>query len=90
MTRIVLDSELREKLHNLTEPQELCSVSAREWGSRRTIWNREIVEIEQNQDNQGLLTPEERAEYGYYVTFGTFVAILKSKARQLLANAQGE
>jgi len=34
--------------------------------------------------NQGLLTPEERAEYGNYVTFGTFVAILKSKARQLL------
>jgi len=40
--------------------------------------------------NQGLLTPEERAEYGSYVTFGTFVAILKSKARQLLANSQGE
>ncbi|MGO9468717.1 MAG: hypothetical protein ACLQIB_01705 [Isosphaeraceae bacterium] len=36
--------------------------------------------------NQGLLSPEERAEYGNYVTFGTFVAILKSKARQLLAN----
>lgn len=40
--------------------------------------------------NQGLLTPEERAEYGNYVTYGTFVAILKSKARQLLANSQGE
>ncbi len=40
--------------------------------------------------NQGLLTPEERAEYGNYVTFSTFVAILKSKARQLLANSQGE
>ena len=40
--------------------------------------------------SQGLLTPEERAEYGNYVTFGTFVAILKSKARQLLANSQGE
>jgi len=38
--------------------------------------------------NQGLLTPEERAEYGDYVTFGTFVAILKSEARQLLANSQ--
>jgi len=32
--------------------------------------------------NEGLLTPEERAEYGKYVSFGTFVAILKSKARQ--------
>jgi hypothetical protein len=40
--------------------------------------------------SQGLLTPDERAEYGNYVTFGTFVSILKSKARQLLANSQGE
>lgn len=40
--------------------------------------------------NEGLLTPDERAEYGNYVTFGTFVAILKSKARHLLANSQGE
>jgi hypothetical protein len=40
--------------------------------------------------NQGLLTTEEQAEYGTYVTFGTFVAILKSKARQLLANSLGE
>jgi hypothetical protein len=40
--------------------------------------------------NQGLLTPKERAEYGNDVTFGTFVAILKPKARQLLANSQGE
>jgi hypothetical protein len=40
--------------------------------------------------NEGLLTPDERAEYGNYVTFGTFVAILKSKARQLLGNSQGE
>ena len=40
--------------------------------------------------SQGLLTPDERAEYGDYVTFGTFVAILKSKARRLLASSQGE
>ncbi len=39
---------------------------------------------------QGLLTPDERVEYGDYVTYGTFVAILKSKARQLLANSQGD
>jgi hypothetical protein len=37
-----------------------------------------------------LLTPGEEAEYNTYVKFGTFVAILKFKARQLLANAQGE
>jgi hypothetical protein len=36
---------------------------------------------------EGLLTPQEHAEYGNYVKFGTFVAILKSKARQLLARA---
>ncbi len=40
--------------------------------------------------SQGLLTAEERAEYGNYVSVGTIVAILKSKARQLLANSQGE
>ena len=40
--------------------------------------------------SRGELTPEEQAEYGSYVSFSTFVAILKSKARQLLANSQGE
>ena len=29
MTRIVLNSELREKLHNLTEPLELCDEAGR-------------------------------------------------------------
>jgi hypothetical protein len=40
--------------------------------------------------SRGLLTPDERAEYGKYVSYGTFVAILKSKARQLLASTPGE
>lgn len=40
--------------------------------------------------SRGELSAAEQAEYGRYVTFGTFVAILKSKARQLLADAQGE
>ena len=35
--------------------------------------------------SRGALTPEEQAEYGGYVYFDTFIAILKSKARQLLA-----
>ena len=35
------------------------------------------------------LTPDEQAEYGTYVSYGTFVAILKSKARQLLAASPG-
>lgn len=29
MTRVVLESELREKLHNLTEPLELCDEGGR-------------------------------------------------------------
>jgi hypothetical protein len=37
--------------------------------------------------NEGTLTPEEQAEYASYVSFGTFVALLKSKARQLLAHS---
>jgi len=39
---------------------------------------------------QGTLTPDEEAEYGQYVSYSTFVAILKSKARQLLAGTPGE
>lgn len=37
---------------------------------------------------RGVLTSEQHAEYSSYVKFGTFVAILKSKARQLLAHSQ--
>jgi hypothetical protein len=40
--------------------------------------------------SRGLLTPNEQAEYGRYVSYSTLVAILKSKARQLLANSPGE
>ena len=40
--------------------------------------------------SRGELTPEEQSEYGGYVYFDTFVAILKSKARQLLAARPGE
>jgi hypothetical protein len=39
--------------------------------------------------SQGGLTAEEQAEYGRYVSYSTFVAILKSKARQILANSPG-
>jgi hypothetical protein len=35
--------------------------------------------------NEGNLTPEERSEYELYVMAGHFVAILKAKARILLA-----
>jgi hypothetical protein len=40
--------------------------------------------------NEGVLTPKESAEYEHYVTFSTFVAILKSKARRRLASSNGE
>ncbi len=39
---------------------------------------------------EGRLTPKEQAEYGRYVSYATFVAILKSKARQLLTASTGE
>jgi hypothetical protein len=38
-------------------------------------------------NSRGALTPEEQAEYGRYVSYSTFVAILKSKARQILAHS---
>ncbi len=40
--------------------------------------------------SQGTLTPDEHSEYGRYVSYSTFVAILKSKARQILAHAPSE
>ena len=39
---------------------------------------------------EGQLSPEEIAEYGRYVSYATFIAILKAKARQLLATPHGE
>jgi hypothetical protein len=39
---------------------------------------------------EGRLTPQEAAEYGRYVSYATFIAVLKSKARQLLAASHGE
>ncbi len=39
---------------------------------------------------EGQLSPAEEAEYGRYVSYATFIAILKSKARQLLAASQGD
>ena len=43
-----------------------------------------------DKSNQGALTPEERSEYENYVKFGTFVALLKSKARLLLSKSAGD
>jgi hypothetical protein len=46
-----------------------------------------VVDDLAERHSRGELTPDEEAEYGGYVYFDTFVAILKSKARQLLANS---
>jgi hypothetical protein len=40
--------------------------------------------------SRGALSPDEQSEYGGYVYFDTFIAILKSKARQLLSSRAGE
>lgn len=49
-----------------------------------------IVDDLAQRHSRGELTPEELAEYGSYVQFDTFIAILKSKARQLLAKSDGQ
>jgi hypothetical protein len=40
--------------------------------------------------SRGQLTTEEQAEYGRYVSYSTFIATLKSKARKRLADSTGE
>src|SRR5436305_5055190 len=42
------------------------------------------VKILAERANEGLLTPEERAEYEAYINADDFIAILKSKARRRL------
>jgi hypothetical protein len=37
---------------------------------------------------EGQLSPEEAPEYGRYFCYATFIAILQSKARQMLAVAR--
>lgn len=48
------------------------------------------VEALAGRHHRGELSAEEQAEYGRYVSYSTFVAILKSKARQLLLSSTGE
>ena len=42
-----------------------------------------------DKSNEGTLTSQERSEYETYVNFGTFIAILKSKARVMLTGSDG-
>ena len=39
--------------------------------------------------SEGTLSSQEREEYEVYVSAGTFIAVLQSKARKLLKGAQG-
>jgi hypothetical protein len=64
--------------------------------ARRVIALKADSELQKRMDEmatrhtEGRLTPTEEAEYGRLVSYATFVAILKSKARQLLAGSAGE
>ena len=44
----------------------------------------------QRRHSEGSLTPDEQAEYGDYVSYSTFIAVLKSKAQQLLARSAAQ
>jgi hypothetical protein len=63
--------------------------------ARRVIALKADPELRKRMDDmatrhtEGRLTPAEEAEYGRLVSYATFVAILKSKARQLLAGGAG-
>jgi hypothetical protein len=49
-----------------------------------------LVDQFAEKSEEGTLSPAEQAEYASYVAFATFIALLKSKARQLLAQSAGE
>ena len=86
-------SKNRATLENMIGPLSECLTPE---VARRVIKLKADPELQARVDylagqcNEGLLTPEEKAEYSSYVSFGTFVAVLKSKARQLLADHSGE
>jgi hypothetical protein len=49
-----------------------------------------LVEELAEKSTAGTLTPQEQADYASYVSFGTFIALLKSKSRQRLAELAGD
>ena len=49
-----------------------------------------LVDQFADKSEAGTLTSAEQAEYASYVSFATFIALLKSKARQLLAKSASE
>jgi hypothetical protein len=54
---------------------------------RATTKQRARVERLAQKSTDGTLTTEEQAEYNSYLSFASFVALLKSKARLLLTEA---
>src|SRR6266487_5541441 len=75
-------------LHRLLDPLAQCLTvtTARKILSLRAdpIAQERIDELA-GKSNEGRLSPDERAEYELYLSTGTFIAILKAKARALLA-----
>jgi hypothetical protein len=49
-----------------------------------------LVDDSATRHTEGKLTAAEESDYGRYVSCATFIAILKSKARQLFAASNGE
>ena len=62
--------------------------------ARRLLATKTDPEIQAYMDDmasrhtEGQLTPAETAEYGRYVSYVTFVSIMKAKARALLATGE--
>ena len=79
-------------LDRLVDPLSRCLTPE---SAKRLLKLRADAQLQAHMDrlaeksNEGTLTPEERDEYSSYVSFGTFVALLKAKARQLLADSPG-
>ena len=79
-------------LDRLVDPLSRCLTPE---SARRLLKLRADPELNAHMDRlaekctEGALTPRERDEYASYVSFGTFIALLKAKARQLLADSPG-
>jgi hypothetical protein len=79
-------------LDRLVDPLSQCltpEVARRVLNLRADPKLQAIIDALAEKSDKGILTLKEQAEYANYVSFGTFVALLKSKSRQLLANSSG-
>jgi hypothetical protein len=79
-------------LERLVDPISRCLT---EESAKRLLKLRADRELQAQVDqlaekcSAGTLTAAEQAEYASLVSFGTFIALLKSKARQRLAQSAG-